>query len=169
MNGVEKLLREQLKEELPGGTFDMFVQFLKSKISTNYSQDETTIGTWIDGKPIYRKSYFDLDIVDGSLGFDVNELNIDTCIDLDAILSDNEGFRYFKSNNNPPSIGLQGSVLDINQDTLFYSKEDGYINFSGYRILINLLNVTQDIQYRQDIAKATIHITYTKTTDSNSL
>lgn len=166
MTDVEKLLREQLKEELPGGTFDMFIQFLKDKSSLNYSQDEKVIGKWIDGKDLYQKVYKDIPIIEGNVGFDVSTLNIETCINIDGLIKDGEGFRHFKPNNNPSSIGLFGDSLRYNQDTLFYSKEDEYVNFSGYYLSINLNTRTQDIVYREDLSSITIIIIYTKTGNS---
>jgi hypothetical protein len=53
MTDVEKLLREQLKEELPGGTFDMFVQFLKDNIdgcktyTATIYEIENGVGAWV--------------------------------------------------------------------------------------------------------------------------
>lgn len=49
-----------------------------------YSEDETIIGRWIDGKPIYRKIYKqDITYTTGWLdtGIDVSDLNIETLVD----------------------------------------------------------------------------------------
>lgn len=53
----------------------------KSKLDkmSNYSTDEQVIGTWIDGKPIYRKCYTGTASSTGGTLLD-NDLNINTII-----------------------------------------------------------------------------------------
>ena len=50
-----------------------------------YSTEETRIGTWIDGRPLYRRTYT-LNIITNSAGaitlLDVSDLHIDTMMDL---------------------------------------------------------------------------------------
>ena len=39
------------------GVFEEFIDVEKTKNNINYSTEEQVIGTWIDGKPIYRKVF----------------------------------------------------------------------------------------------------------------
>ena len=56
-----------------------------------YSTDETVIGTWIDGKPLYRK------IIKASVNqgvqkiYDVSNMNLDDIIRMDGSISQSEG------------------------------------------------------------------------------
>lgn len=56
--------------------------------AAEYSPEEKVVGIWIDGRPIYRKSWFNVRY--GTLGalipnIDVSALNIDKVISIDGI------------------------------------------------------------------------------------
>lgn len=69
----------------------------------NHTTTETRIGTWVDGKPLYRKVY----VFDGSWAantsgsFSVADLNIDTCVTLRGNMSSDSykhiGFDFYNS------------------------------------------------------------------------
>ena len=51
----------------------------------NYSTDEQVIGTWIDGKPIYRKVFIIENTTTSETDIDVSSLNIENVIDISGI------------------------------------------------------------------------------------
>lgn len=58
----------------------------------NYSTDELVIGKWIDGKPIYRKTYQITNITSSNTDLvDVSDLNFDTIIKLYGFIRSNPG------------------------------------------------------------------------------
>lgn len=54
-----------------------------------YSTNETVVGTWIDNKPIYRKVIIDKTVPAG-IGYFSTGINIDTFINCDGIVINNE-------------------------------------------------------------------------------
>lgn len=103
----------------------------------NYSTSEVAIGTWIDGKTIYRKVY---KITSGLPGVDtvgtvnVSDLSIDRC------------------------ISLRGWT---------YSTTFGYIDMYFYNTYFNMMHLTGNTQinykYHWDTTELYIIIEYTKT------
>jgi len=61
-----------------------------------YSTEETVIGTWIDGKPIYRKVY---NITGSNLTQDVTDLHIDTLVKLDGFINDGMPLNLYMDNS----------------------------------------------------------------------
>ena len=45
-----------------------------------YSEEETRVGTWVDGKPLYRKSFIVKGITATEYTFDLANLNMDMCL-----------------------------------------------------------------------------------------
>lgn len=109
----------------------------------NYYIEETIVGTWIDGKPIYRKT---LNYVTSSTDFstDISSLNIDK-IFIDFSHS------YFEQGNYILPLGIYGDPNDWNR--AFYEKNTKklYIKFGS------IYTSSKDIW---------ITLLYTKTTDS---
>lgn len=52
--------------------------------TVHYSTSEQVIGTWIDGKPLYEKTYVQhsTDASGNYINFDVSDLQIDTCVSI---------------------------------------------------------------------------------------
>lgn len=107
-----------------------------------YSTEEKIIGTWIDGKPIYRKS---LNYVTSSTNFtaDISSLNIDK-IFIDFSHS------YFEQGDFSLPLGIYGSSTDWNRP--FYNKNTKTLYFQ----FGSVYTMSKDIW---------ITINYTKTTD----
>ena len=70
--------------------------------SLSYSTEEVkTSGTWIDGKPIYRKILITTEIINGGeigwggLESKITSLNIDNCIECRAVI-ENRGMRHLQ-------------------------------------------------------------------------
>ena len=60
-----------------------------------YSTDETRIGTWIDGRPIYRKVVArNLSITNGTT-IDLSSLNINELIKIKSINTDSNRYTFF--------------------------------------------------------------------------
>lgn len=108
--------------------------------ANKYSTDEIVIGEWIDGKPIYRKVYDNLNGQYGSTAFniDVSSLNIDRLIFLDALGSDGAGYTSNKY--------LITSVTSVNSRNMY-------------------LNSNNQIVVSGSYYKHYIIVEYTKTTD----
>ncbi len=104
----------------------------------NYSTNETTIGKWIDGKPLYRKVYKITNglTIDTLLSLNVSGLNIERCIRLD-------GWQY----------GSEFSFISLN----FYNSDFNYLYLYD--------NTTINYQYHWSATEIYIIIEYTKTTD----
>lgn len=71
-------LRDSTAEEYATGT-DFNVQELATMDKLNYSTTETPIGTWIDGKPIYRKTFY------SATGYSKSEQQIGTISNLKLV------------------------------------------------------------------------------------
>ncbi len=98
-----------------------------SKAENVYSTEENVCGTWIDGKPIYRK------VIPGALANDngngylfknVSELNIDRVINLYGNLTDNANIaQVMLQTSYNRTDGLFGAV------NVFYDTTTGNINY----------------------------------------
>lgn len=63
-----------------------------------YSTDETIIGTWIDGKPIYRKVIARNESITNGTSITVSSLNIDEVIKIGSInQNQSSNFKFFGS------------------------------------------------------------------------
>lgn len=107
-----------------------------------YSTDETVIGTWIDGKPIYRKVFsLNKKVSEGediSTGCKLD--NVDILISLSMYADDFWGNRW---------------VSDIHNGNPIYLTPDNYINVGAY-------SGSRDFYYNIHMIIAE----YTKTTDT---
>lgn len=63
------------------------------------------IGTWIDGKPIYKRT-FTMNINTSMLSYDVSEFNIDRIIDLTGAIKNDQGMWSVPYANNSASASL---------------------------------------------------------------
>ena len=108
---------------------------------TTYSENEQRIGTWIDGKPIYRKVIAkDSSFSGKNTPYDLSSLNID---------------RFF---------GLHGiwKTSDGTQGTIPFAFESDFVD-AIYRTNGKTLNVRTTM----NIVSAYLAIEYTKTTDKS--
>lgn len=63
----------------------------------NYSLEEQVVGTWIDGKPVYQKTFSTItpSVKDTNLDIiDLSELNIDKSLNIDGIVINSSGYKY---------------------------------------------------------------------------
>ncbi len=84
----------------------------------NYSTEETRIGAWIDGSPLYQIVFTDMfnvtstTITNASVGFSFPELNIEAIVKVDALMYNTKavsrGIRIFPYYNTS-SYGIIGS------------------------------------------------------------
>lgn len=145
-----KLLKKFLKKK----DFNAFM------ISNNiYSEEETIIGIWRDGKPIYRKVFysstpqiFSSRTSDITLG-NVDNLKLPTEFRLYAKLGTASGFMDYSSNST-----WAGNVFSLNQTNTYYA-EIGKNNIKFYRQAGSNLEATTTLNEYVCI------IEYTKTTD----
>lgn len=105
--------------------------------SLSYSTEETlTGGTWIDGKPIYRKVY--RGVTDGvSLGIS----SLDEVVSLRAISSPKLGFSNWQAmpyswNSNETSIGISTSI------TWSIGYRDNYVPSTTLSIILEYIKTT---------------------------
>lgn len=113
---------------------------LNVKVADTFSTDEIRVGTWIDGKPVYRKSFYFTQW--SALGLDTSLDNIDNMINANVMLKNTATGRWMKLANN--SDGSYG----------FYIKKTG----NTYKIFVSNNSV-----YTADAVCAFVE--YTKTTD----
>lgn len=102
----------------------------------NYTQEEQRIGTWIDGKPLYRK-VIQGTTADGDISIDLSYLHIDTLVNIGG------------------TAGSNGDFKPINFDYFGYSISTRY---SLGKMYVNASKPYANIPFN-------IVIEYTKTTD----
>lgn len=115
--------------------------------ATTYSTDEIRVGTWIDGKPIYKKTYITNENT-GSSTVDISTLNAKEIMDYNSVC-------YRKGTNN-------------DYEHPYYAGDNDY-----FRVFFRTNSASSDyptsIQYRiassYSSFKITTTIYYTKTTD----
>lgn len=86
-----------------------------------YSTSETKIGTWINGKPLYRKVI--VSTVPSSTGwsdtwYNISSLNIDTCVNIGGFFSGSDGRKMTLqwpdvSTGYPMVVTIKGNYLSI--------------------------------------------------------
>jgi len=115
------------------------------KLST-YSTSETKIGTWIDGKPLYRKVYTGTKVSGSNKTISLSNLNIDYV--------NFYGFIY----------GNQGTTEGAYQFPInYYENPNSFIRANIHRKYMNLTIVSAASTYFNGDYK--IVVEYTKTTD----
>lgn len=111
--------------------------------ATTYSTDEIRIGTWIDGKPIYRKAYYVNAFANNSnVYLDINVENIDTVISANG---------YAKNSSHTETIFLNSSYSNVIHDSIVWEESSNKIR----------LHTTSD----RSGYSGYVWIEYTKTTD----
>lgn len=119
------------------------------KTADVYSTAEQTVGTWVDGKPIYRKTYVVTSPSSGtSTEVDTSGLNIDTLVYIFGMFNSGSGTGSFEA----PIPYVEPYDLQNSSINVFYLHDDSkiYVRKSS-----------------ANMALASFHITveYTKTTD----
>ena len=107
-----------------------------------YSEEETVIGTWIDGKPLYRKSFIVKGITAVSYTHSLADLNMDMCL-FDFSHS------VFKQDVYSLPFGIYGSNTDYNR--VFFQDNNAVVFQFG-----SIYTMSKDLYFT---------IEYTKTTD----
>ena len=107
-----------------------------------YSTEETVIGTWIDGKPLYRKSFIVKGITAVSYTFSLASLNMDMCF-FDFTHS------IFKQGAYSLPFGIYGSNTDYNR--VFFQDNNKVVFQFG-----SVYTMSKDLYFTLE---------YTKTTD----
>lgn len=117
---------------------------LNEKIDTLeiYSTEEVVIGKWIDGKPLYRKSFVVKGITATEYTFDLADLNIDTCL-FDFSHS------IFKQGVYSLPFDFYGGTTDFNR--VFFQNNNAVVFKFG-----SIYTMSKDLYFT---------IEYTKTTD----
>ena len=122
-----------------------------------YSTEETRIGTWIDGKPLYKVTR----LYNGSFATSISTLTLDTFQNIDKCVYFNAAVRIIQENianestyftSNFSNLGVSPSNKDY---FLFALKGDGRL------VLSNQWNYSNDFEI-------IITMKYTKTTDQPS-
>lgn len=89
-----------------------------------YSTEETIIGTWIDGKPLYRKVY--TKVLTGAVSKDIlvadlSSLNIGTCIFINAIIQKNNSANHQGTINKLPECSyFESKIIDTKLYVVVY-------------------------------------------------
>ncbi len=101
----------------------------KQRNISNYSMEEQKIGTWIDGKPLYRK-VFKLEVLNVSISTNVTSLSIDTLTSLKSFynyVDANLIYKrppYFSSSNDYFAIFYRQNIIETRLGCV---KSDGNI------------------------------------------
>lgn len=117
--------------------------YINDKVQDVYSTDEIRIGTWIDGKPIYRKAYYVNAFANNSnVYLDINVENVDTVISANG---------YAKNSSHTETIFLNSSYSNAICDAIVWEESANKLR----------LHSTSD----RSGYSGYVWIEYTKTTD----
>lgn len=98
------------------------------KAKENYSEYEEEIGTWIDGKPIYRKTFAISGFptfTDNKYTFSHNIANFGLCVKIYGVLYDTGNKCYF----NLPYVGRgTADIMLYSSSSLIYVEQQPYGN-----------------------------------------
>lgn len=100
-----------------------------------YSTEETRIGTWIDGKPLYRKTFFEESAVYGTNAWAVL---FEAPSDVDRLVSLGGSFEYLQQKFSVPLGGslkfdyFSGSIRVMTDDPNFASNGKNYCAILEY-------------------------------------
>lgn len=111
-----------------------------------YSTNEVRVGTWTNGKPVYRKTYTGTISLDSSGYYIINDSslkNIDTLLRLDCHLKDNYTFVPIPN-------------IDDRLSTIYINSQWGYIG-----LIVKNRNYDSNFNNKE----CNIIVEYTKTTD----
>lgn len=135
-------------------TDNTYVQKKYVDDANSYSTTEIkTGGTWIDGKPIYRKVFTDLDF-DMALDepIDVSELNIEHVVDISGTLVRDNVFKSSIHNTIPifngssSFVGIFIPIIGISNGLLIYKYNVVY-DFSGSESNVNVTEINVILEY----------------------
>ena len=124
--------------------------------SFNYSTEETIVGKWVDGKPLYQRTLTNISIPSNSSSsptytyLDVSSYNIDKMISVEGNLSSTT----YKFTTFFPQVVSGSSPTRAVGATYYWSSHDTYPNKL-------LLYSTQGYDFQQ----CNLTLLYTKTTD----
>lgn len=123
-----------------------WVKSLLSKLNIGkYSTDEVRVGTWIDGKPLYRKVFYDINIGNSTTWHKVSSL--------DSL--------YIKD-----VTKCQGLLMGKDGPTFSFPIYSSSSYYANIRISSDNKEImVQNIGFSGDSYPATIILEYTKTTD----
>ena len=84
----------------------------------NYTQEEQRIGTWIDGKPLYKK-VIQGTTADGDISIDLSYLHIDTLVNIGGTAGSNGDFKPINFDYSGYSISTRYSlgIMYVNAST----------------------------------------------------
>ena len=119
-----------------------------SKSLEYYSTGETVVGTWTDGKPIYRRVIYAISSSSVTNIFDTTDLNVDTCVTLHGYIQSSVFSTKHKQRIGDGAVNGTGSL---------------WIRDSGMMALITAAIDTNPTLYDGQVV--TIIFEYTKTTD----
>lgn len=123
---------------------EIFESGSSSENANVYSTEETVIGTWIDGKPIYRK-VFETTSASSASSFttiDVSELNIDSAVRGFGVCTTSDGVDQFI--NTVGSVADAYSFIDLQNKTTLRYKTTMSASFNRPIILILEYTKTTD-------------------------
>jgi hypothetical protein len=139
----------------------------KSIITTyNYSLTETVVGTWIDGKPIYRKTF--VGEVEETTFLNISNLNIQNIVDVNSLCYNSETLILTKDFKESIRYGNNGF-----NNTSTLTQIGGYLNIDGSSIELGIAsqfteyNLTDNSIISSGFYDTQYIVTleYTKTTD----
>lgn len=157
-------------DETDGVTIDEVNEAIDEKLGTIsskdvYSTEEVVVGTWIDGKPIYRRTAtqtvtfeedsYALNVVFGKFG--VEKLLIDSVVKLDGYFKEGNLVVPFGQWTVYRDSGLNGFVLDYGSNSIL-ARSNATVHI--YRRLLT---------YLKNSITVIVTIEYTKTTDEATI
>lgn len=118
-----------------GGQFNTIDAVLYAYSENTYSEEESNVGMWVDGRTIYRKMWLNVPYrTDGSFNspISVSDLNIDTVLKIDGIRNQSIGrypngyncVVYFDGDNNTINGALQNGSSSVGTGTYKYISVD---------------------------------------------
>lgn len=140
----EDYIEKEIYVKNDNGVFERF--YSESEMNKqNYSQTEQKIGTWIDGKTLYRKTIFKIAKITANTDLVINSetQNIDKIVKIDGVISSSNGVTYRQIN----TYNLENNITSCSMN----AKIDGNI----------IIRSTEDWSSPNII----VTLEYTKTTD----
>lgn len=123
-------------------------------VDNNYSTEEQKIGTWIDGKPIYRKTLQISNSGGTTTSVDLSSLNISN-----IFFDFSKSFYYWESGNRIlPLISTNIDATSIASTTVSQNQTGIYYHPTNKRLYL-------EFGYNRKITSGVVTIEYTKTTD----
>lgn len=111
---------------------------------TIYSTTEKRIGTWIDGKPLYRKVLTGTS-TSGQYGISVSSLSIDTPVKIDVSIKNTTGGDWvcgsYVQTSGSDSLNI---YMTGNRSTVYFRAGSGYA-YGAYRLMIEYTKTTDTV------------------------